>query len=275
MTETNGSSVRRLAQRGESLSSLGWQIIDGHAHLGPTGGFYIPTPDAASMVKMMDRLGIAMTGISSHLAITSDYVRGNDLTAETVRRFPGRFFGYVVANPCYAENVLKELRRGYDALGLCAIKLHPTLHNFSVADACCDTIWRFADEREAVVLAHTWEGDDRCRPSLFAQLAEAHPRVSFLLGHSGGTPAGRREAVEVATAHENVYLEVCGSTLTSEELEHMVRQVGAERVIFGTDSPWLDPRFVLGKVAYADLSDEQLRSVMGDNVRQLLQLSPA
>lgn len=272
MSETKGSSVRSLAERGEPLSSLGWRIIDGHAHLGPTGSFYIPTPDAASMVRMMDRLGIAMTGISSHLAINSDYIRGNDLTAATVRCFPGRFFGYVAANPHYKENMLDELRRGYDALGLCAIKLHPALHNFSVSDASCDPIWSFADEREAVVLTHTWEGDDRCRPSLFAQLAEAHPQVSFLLGHSGGTPAARREAADVATAHENVYLEICCSTLTSAELEYTVGQVGAERVIFGTDSPWLDPRFVLGKVAHADLSDEQLRLVMGDNIRRLLQL---
>ena len=265
-------SKQELVDRGESLATLGWRIIDAHAHLGPTGGFYIPTPDAASMVGMMDRLGIDTTIISSHLAITSDYSRGNDLTAEATRRFPGRFLGYVVPNPQYAEDVLPELRRGFDRLGLCAIKLHPSLQGYSVLDPMCEPIWRFAEERGALVLSHTWNESDTCSPTSFGKVAEAHPQARFLLGHSGGTHDGRREAVEVAQARENIYLEICGSTLTCAELEWMVEQAGAERVVFGTDSPWLDPRFVFGKVVLSQLSDGQLRLVLGENIARLLGL---
>ena len=272
MTTSPIPAVRQLVEHGESLASLGWRIVDAHAHLGPTVGFYIPTPDAASMVAMMDRLGIRMTCIASHLAVSADYARGNDQTAEAVRRFPGRFFGYVVPNPRYPEAVLPELHRGFDTLGLRAIKLHPTLQNYSVLDPACAPIWRFAEERGLVILSHTWEGDARCRPAHFAELAQKHPGARFLLGHSGGTISGKREAVEVAKAHSNVYLEICGSMLACAELEWMVAEVGAERVIFGTDSPWLDPRFMLGKVAYANLSDEQMRLILGENVARLLAL---
>jgi len=273
MTYATPSVVKRWVERGESLAALGWRIIDAHAHLGPTVGFYIPTPDAASMVAMMDRLGISMTGIASHLAVSADYARGNDLTAEAVRSFPGRLYGYVVPNARYPEAILPELQRGYQELGLCAIKLHPTLHGYGVLQPYCEPIWRFAQERGAVILIHTWEGDERCRPAAFGQLAEAYPEVSFLLGHSGGTVMGRREAVEVVKARANVYLEICSSTLTSAELEWMVGQVGAQRIIYGTDCPWLDPRFVLGKVAYANLSDEQLRLILGENIARLLRLA--
>jgi len=272
MIARGSSSVRELVERGESLAALGWRIIDAHAHLGPWEGFYIPTPDAATMVAMYDRLGINLAGLSSNLAVDSDYALGNERTAQAVHAFPKRLFGYVVPHPRYPQGVLPELRRGFDELGLRAIKLHPATHNYSVLEPACEDIWRFAEEREAIVLVHTWEGDERCRPKAFGQLAEAHPTVPFLLGHSGGGPAGRREAVEVAKAHSNLYLEICCSRLTSAELEYLVDGAGAERVIFGTDSPWIDPRPTLGRVAYANLADEQLRLILGENMARLLGL---
>jgi uncharacterized protein len=266
------NAVQELVERGASLASLGWRLIDAHAHLGPWEGFYIPTPDAETMVAMMDRLGILMTGIASNLAISSDYARGNDLTSQAVYRFPHRLFGYVVPNPRYADDVLPELRRGLDQLGLCAIKLHPAVHNYGVLDAQCEPIWRFAEERGCPILIHTWEGDKRCSPAACAQVAAAHPSVPILLGHSGGTPGGRRESAQVAQERPNLYLELCSSRLMAAEVEWMVGQVGAERVIYGTDVPWIDPRFGLGKIAFTNLSDEQLRLVMGESMARLLRL---
>lgn len=263
-------TIRDLVEGGESLAALGWRIIDAHAHLGPTGGFYIPRSGADDMVAMMDRLGIDRTMLASHLAVSCDAVRGNDLTAEAARRYPGRLHGYVVVNPHYPEEVEGELCRGYDVLGLHGIKLHPTFQDYSVSDPACAPVWRFAEERRVPVLSHTWDRDERCRPSLFAALAEAHPAVPFILGHSGGTPAGKREAVAVAQAHPNVYLDICGSTLTRAELEWMVAEVGAERILFGTDVPWLDPRFLIGKVVYARLSAEEQRLILGENIARLM-----
>ena len=263
------SRIAELVDRGASLAALGWRIVDAHNHLGPTTGFYIPRPEAASMVAMMDRTGVSQAGLASHLAIGPDYIRGNDLTAAAVRAFPKRLFGYGVPNPRYPDDIRHELERCFDTLGCCAIKLHPTLHNFSVLEPDCEEIWRFAEERSTFCLIHTWEGDARCSPSAVGQVAQAHPTVPFLLGHSGGSPAGRREAVAVAHERPNVYLELCGSLLTRAEVAWMVQEVGAERVIFGTDTPWLDPRIVLGKVALSGLSEEQLQLVLGENILRL------
>jgi predicted TIM-barrel fold metal-dependent hydrolase len=265
------SRVAALIDRGASLAALGWRIIDAHNHLGPTQVFYIPQPEAASMVALMDRVGVNQAGLASHLAVGPDYVRGNDLTAAAVHAFPERFFGYAVPNPRYPDDVRAELQRSFDTLGLCAIKLHPTMHNYSVLEPACEEIWRFAEERSTFCLIHTWEGDARCSPSAVGQVARAHPTVPFLLGHSGGTPAGRREAIAVAHERPNVYLELCGSLLARAEVAWMVQEVGAERVLFGTDTPWLDPRIVLGKVALSGLNEEQLRLVLGENILRLLE----
>ena len=265
-------SLKTLVDRGESLASLGWGIIDAHGHIGSTNTFYTPDPGAAAIVEIMDRLGVAMTGISSELAIGSDYARGNDLTAEAVHRFPGRFFGYVTPNPHYADDVIHELERGYDELGLCAIKLHPETQQYAVTDPMCGPIWEFAAARKAVLLSHTWADNPYCRPSMFAELAEAYPQLSFLLGHSGATPEGRREAVEVAKAHKNVYLEICLSMLAFSFRPLGKGEVGADHVIYGTDASFIDPRFTFGKMAYAKLDDKQRRLIMAENISRLLNL---
>ena len=83
----------------------------------------------------------------------------------------------------------------------------------------------------------------------------------------------KREFIEQeAKIYHNIYLEICGSNLTRFEIEWMIAEVGADRVIFGTDMPWIDPRFTLGKVAYANLSDEQRRLVLGENMARLLRM---
>ena len=47
-----------LIRAGRPLNQAGVRVIDAHAHLGRYFNFYIPRPDAATMVELMDRLGV-------------------------------------------------------------------------------------------------------------------------------------------------------------------------------------------------------------------------
>jgi predicted TIM-barrel fold metal-dependent hydrolase len=95
----------------------------------------------------------------------------------------------------------------------------------------------------------------------------AHPtRPHLIYGHSC---ASRYYAV--CRTHPNVYLDLCGSTLWHGLLEQMVAGAGAERVLYGSDIPFIDPRGQLGRVAFARLPDDALRLVFGGNARRLWQ----
>ena len=48
------------------------------------------------------------------------------------------------------------------------------------------------------------------------------------------------------------------------------RAVGADRILFGTDLPFLDPRPQLGRVAFAKISDDEKRLVLGLNAARVL-----
>jgi hypothetical protein len=87
------------------------------------------------------------------------------------------------------------------------------------------------------------------------------------MGHSGG-PFGSVHAVELAEKGENIYLDLTLSMCPAQQVEFFVREVGPERVIFGTDNPFIDPRPQIGRVALAGISDEDKAKIFGGNVRR-------
>jgi predicted TIM-barrel fold metal-dependent hydrolase len=259
-----------LIVAGRPLNKAGLNVVDAHAHLGAYFNFYIPRPDAGTMIGVMDRLGVAQAWISSIPACGADVPLGNEMTAAAVRAHPGRFVGYASVNPHYPERVRPELERAFDELGLKLIKLHPTIVEYPISGSAYEPVWRFASERRTVVLSHTWAGTSTCAPKLFAPLAKEYPDVAFILGHSGGTPAGYVEAIEVAQQHDNIYLDLCRSEMSPVWVERLVSEVGADRVVWGTDFPFLEPRYLVGRLACAALSDQGKRQVFGESAARLL-----
>jgi predicted TIM-barrel fold metal-dependent hydrolase len=49
-----------------------------------------------------------------------------------------------------------------------------------------------------------------------------------------------------------------------------VNEAGADRVLFGSDQPLMDPRSQLGKIITAEISEAAKRQVLGENACRLL-----
>jgi predicted TIM-barrel fold metal-dependent hydrolase len=248
----------------------GSQVVDAHAHLGGGPNFTIPRSGYDDVVRTMDETGIDVAWIAPLLGCGPDYRVGNRLMAEALRRHPGRFRGLVVVNPNYPTGMSDELARYGELEAVAGVKLHPGFHGYPISGPAYLPVWAYAHERRLPVLLHTWGGTSTSAPSQVNGVAGDYPQASFLLGHSGGTWAGHLEAIEVARRWPNVYLETCISRSPFGALEWMVREVGAERVLFGTDQPFIDPRPQLGRVAFAKLTDGEKTAILGGNARRLL-----
>ncbi len=260
----------QLVHAGRPLSEAGLEIIDAHGHLGPYRNFAIPDPGADAMVHLMDRCGVARLGISSHLAIGAEWVTGNRMTAEAVARHPERLFGYAVADPHQPARIRDELGHCFDRLGMVALKLHPDLAEVPIGDAGYGPAWEFAAERGCLVLAHTFHGSRFCDPSALRPLAERYPGLPILLVHSGAQTVAFPGAIALARSCPTVYLDLSGSFITGPWIAALVREAGADRVIWSSDVPFIDLRYGLGRAAFAGLDPEALRLVMGGNIKRLL-----
>jgi predicted TIM-barrel fold metal-dependent hydrolase len=82
----------------------------------------------------------------------------------------------------------------------------------------------------------------------------------------------RRQALDAARAYPNIYLETCSSFRTPGVIEQLVAEAGADRVLFGSDTPLMDPRCQIGKIITAAIDDTAKRMILGENAQRLLRL---
>ncbi len=253
-----------------ALPISGIPVLDCHGHLGSWHLIHMPRKSARQTIETMDRLGIDKLCLNSFLGCFCDFRQGNEQLAGAVAQYPERFIGQIVVNPNYPDEVLPELKRWRNEPGMRMLKIHPFCHGYPVGGPGYRELWKYADENEMIVLSHTWESDKNCGPELFGSIATDHPRAKIILAHAGGTQAGCRQTIEVLKEHENLYLDTATSQLHVGMIERFVREVGAERVLFGSDVPLLEPAAQLGRIAYARIKEEDKEKILGLNLKRLL-----
>jgi predicted TIM-barrel fold metal-dependent hydrolase len=142
-----------------------------------------------------------------------------------------------------------------------------------------DVIIRLAAELKAVIYIHTWmkiggqprrPGGDNLRgestPMDVAELAQRFPSVPLICGHSGGD---WELGVRAVRRHPNVYIEFSGSDPHSGQVDYTVKELGADRLIWGGHGPSRSYSTELSKVLDADLTHEQRLQIFGGNLRRI------
>jgi uncharacterized protein len=247
-------------------------VIDAHGHVGTHVDFPSYKADPASMVAVMDHLNIERLAVTSTLACYNDCPRGNEEVDALLKAFPDRFYGYITVNPNPPGEALVELRRWAHFHTPPLIKLHPGLHRYPVNGRNYAPIWDYANQTQAIVLVHTWDSDPNCGPLMFPTIAKAHPRARILLGHSGVTWRGYHQAMDAAAEAQNLYLELCGSQNHRLVLERAVERLGAERILFGSDLPYLEASMTLARVLTSRISGEAKEQILRTNFLRLIEI---
>lgn len=249
-------------------NALGVPIIDLHAHLHP-----FPSPVGRcgpdDLLRVMDRLDIRLTAVSSTEAILHDMAGGNEALA---RDLAGRerLRGYVFGNPNFVEASREQLRRYLDNEQFIGVKLYSGAYvgkalncpeHFMILDVVAHEFpW-------ALVLFHCGENDPANAAGL-ADVADRFPELTFLAGHMG---AGRwREALPTLAAHRNIIAEISAPVAARCRIEDAVRIMGPDRVVFGSDFPIISPGYMLGCVLDAGIARQHKEMLLFDTPDALL-----
>lgn len=250
-----------------------FEIWDLHCHLSGVPG---DTPETRvdRLLEFADRMGVArlclFMGMQWDYDPSPEKMRNdNNEVLRAIAHRPDRILGFVYLNPKHTDASLDELERCVANGPMVGIKLW-------VAQRCdnasLDPIINRATELQAVVFQHTWlkiTGNLRgeSTPQDLSKLAVRHPNAMIVCGHSGGDWELGLRAIR---ARPNVYAGLGGGDPTSGFTEMAVRELGAERVIFGSDIGGRSFGSQLAKVYGADLPDENKRLILGGNLRRLL-----
>jgi len=244
-------------------------VMDAHGHLRVRVRFPYKT-EPEQMLAVMDDLNIQRLAVTASLACWNDAPSGNLQVDAVLRQYGPRFLGYVTVNPHVEGEALRELERWAHFHNPPLIKLHPSAHLYPVNGPNYSPIWDYANQTGATVLVHTWDSHPLCGPLLFPAIARAYPRTNILIGHSGVTWRGYEQAQEAAASAPNLYLELSGSQRHRSMLARCVTRLGAERIIFGSDMPALDPAGTLADVLTARIPDADKEMILRYNFLRLL-----
>lgn len=267
--------IDELAQKvlhGVPLSDI--LVVDCHCHMGRWFNFNVPDHSPADMVRWMDRLGIDCCVASHHLCIGPDFREGNRLVFEAAERFQRRIYGYVGVNPNYQpEENIADLERYASHPSMKGVKLHPDMHAYPVDGERYAPIWEWVNAHGAVLISHTWKDSAFSRPETFGRLAEKYPNARIIMGHSASTFDHADVCIPLAKGHPNLFLDLTGSQMFLGVLERIVKRLGSEQVLFGTDLPFLDARPQIGYVTFANIGFEEKKRVLGLNAARLFALA--
>lgn len=250
-------------------------VIDFHNHAG-RWSTNLMDDDPIRFIQAMDTAGIDRACINC--IFYGDARRSNDLVTRFTTEHPDRFIGVGFVTPHYPEEAIAELERCFDVLDMKFLKVYPTYFERPIDDPAYFPIFEWCDARGTVVMSHSswvFDHDVLTMPSRFIPLAERYSNINWVLAHSGNAPRGNVLAVEAAQACPNIYLETTTSFADHGAIEFLVEGAGVDRVLFGSDSPLLDCRTQIGRIATSTLSDDAKARVLGLNAIRLLGLDPA
>jgi hypothetical protein len=249
------------------------EIWDLHCHL---QGFDGQTPEEkmTEMIRFADRMGISRMCVFMGYPFETDpspekLREQNNQVLQAIGHWPDRAFGFVYLNPHHVQASLDELNRCVRDGPMVGVKLWVAQRDTSPE---LDPIIERAAALRAVIFQHTWiktggnlHGEST--PADLVALAQRHPTVPMICGHTGGN---WELGIRTIRGVKNLYSDLAGSDPTAGFVEMAVRELGPERVIYGSDVGGRSFASQLGKVLGADISDPVRSQIFSENLRRLM-----
>ena len=280
-------------------------IIDFHAHTFPNelapravGGLaaaahmmHYSDGTVSGLLTSMERAGIDVCLTAPVVTRPHQTESINRAAIETDAAFDGSgiiSLGGIHPDTENPKRVLDSLA----AAGVPGVKLHPLFQGTAIDDPRYLRIIERCAELGLLVLIHAgldpdFPGVELSGPGQISNMLRAVPYNKIILAHLGAL--GQWDAAEELFG-QDVYLDTaCAlypwrdergeiasheeySVLTRELFISIVRRHGANRVLFGTDSPWTDQREARDIIESSGLTGSELHAVMGGSAAKLLGL---
>jgi uncharacterized protein len=233
-------------------------IIDSHCHAGKGDGLTGPWDTDAPLGAYLRRAahaGIGRTVLFA--AFSSDYRAANAGVGRIVARRPDRFYGYAMVNAARdGGRVGAMVGEAVTGWGACGIKVHR--HDARISREVCEVARSFALPVLYDVMGEAF---------VMELVAAEYPDVAFVIPHLGSFAddwRAQRAVIDLLARHPNVYTDTSG-VRWFDLLAEAVRRAGPQKVLFGSDGPWLHPAVELSKVHALGLPPAQENLVLGAN----------
>lgn len=239
------------------------KIIDAHVHFGipgrpAFGNAAAYTTDA--LLRNMDRAGIDMS-----LVMAIPHVYDNDYVLRQAKSHEDRLIPWAYVDPWHHPHPEVSIRQIAEQ-GFKGIKMRAIGLRYHLSDhVLLDPIVASCRENGLIVSLHT--GDDAsCTPLMVKEMATTFPDVQFVLIH-GGFRMLIEDAIRVAKECPNVTIDQTAGSCW--QLRRAVDELGPDRIIYGSDSPFMDTRVELKRFRTVITDPHALELALGGNAMRL------
>jgi uncharacterized protein len=248
-------------------------IFDAHLHIPSDNGenfqWNLVTRDMPEFVAYLDKCGVRRGVISSSWSNKAqspeDYRNGNREVAKYVDRYRGRFRGSCVITPFRIDEALREIEhchKEYGFVWLGEFCNYMTGYKYDTPE--WGEVMSLATKLNLVLQIHTNTSEMR-------YLAEKFTDATIVFPHLGANRNDIFERIEIVAKHKNTCIELSGSGIERVGiLEKAVKEIGADRVLYGSDFTINDPAAVIARVRNAFLTAEDREKILFRNVERLL-----
>lgn len=266
--EVKNDEIALEASAGKPISV---PVFDSHAHFledggNCGGGFSMVDGDLQHMSMLSDIMGVDEYCVAPWLGIWTDSEAGNIIASDMAKR-DKRVYPYVLIDPNYVTDIEQEAYHYHIEEKMPAMKMFYSRTGVRYNDPVYEPWFKIANENHLFALMDS--GSYPTYLSDMEELAERYPNISFFLDHAGRNFACAESYAQLAKKYDNVYLQLTFTSVPEGLIEYLCEEGLADKTLYGTDAPMRDPRPQLGWVAFANISVEDKKKILGGNMRKI------
>lgn len=182
-------------------------------------------------------------------------------------------FGSVHPRSRHALDHLKQLKES----GIIGIKFHPDYQGFDIDDPEAMKLYEKMSEMGFITVFHMgldigYDYPGRSRPAALARALPVFQGAPVVAAHFGGYMLW--EEVRESLVGKPVYFDTsyCHSRIPAPVARRLIREHGADRILFGSDAPWSSPELEVRMIQHMDLTESEQTAILDGNARKLLGL---
>lgn len=248
-------------------------IFDAHLHIPSDNGenfqWNLVTRNMQEFVAYLNKCGVQRGVISSSWSnkaqTPEDYRQGNREVAKYVDKYRGRFRGSCVITPFRIDEALREIEQcsqQYGFVWLGEFCNYMTGYRYDTPE--WTEVMKLATQLNLVMQIHANTRE-------MQHLGENFPDTTIVFPHLGGTKEDIFARIAIVARHKNAYIDLSGSGIERVGiLEKAVQEIGADRVLYGSDFTINEPSAVIARVRNAFLTAEDRERILFRNVERLL-----
>ena len=277
--------MRALSEETPPLLKEVGRVIDVHTHPMLSGFPRVGTEPHRIRDYLRAARGIDLRYVGAlAMAPRSDLHRTrkmNDGVLALARRTSPRFLPICSVHPADGDTALAEVDR-VAREGARGLKLHPNTQQFDVADPAVRDVVTRAAQHHLPVLFDAYSPFDADQPGKFVRLAMEVPSARLILAHAHGPRFPDLLVYEVLARYDwwkrNVWVDLSatGPLLSRspfrDQFLWVLRQVGVDRLLFGSDYPLDNPRAAVEAITDLGFTRRELSRVFYSNAASLFGL---